>query len=543
MIASSPNGDVWFGTHLGAVRFDRQGWHYRQGLRWLPNDDIRDVVVDKEGNAWFATAGGVGCIARQKMTLAEKATYYEDEIDRYLRRTPYGYVFEVRMGRPSDRQQVRQSDSDNDGLWTSMYGAGECFAYGATNDPKAKARAQQAFEALRFLQKVTQDCEHSPPKGFVARTIRPIDWPDPNAGRVEIDRQIRDKHDPHWKVLDPRWPKSADGKWYWKSDTSSDELDGHYFFYPAYYDLVADNEEEKERIREVVRDLTDHLIEHNYCLVDHDGEPTRWGIYSPEALNHEPRWWPERGLKSLSILSYLAVAQHITGDAKYGEHMNKLINEHGYRTNAMIYKIHRGIGSGNQSDDEMAFMCFYNLMKYAEDETLREQILLSFYSAWVVEEPEMNPFFNFAYAAFGLTAKYEGLRTPVALAPWQGWLDDSLATLEGFPLDRLNWACSNSQRLDVVRLSRHASHGMDRIYGNGTIGYRVNGKVLPVENRHFHHWNTDPWQLDYAGDGHTLATGTVYLLPYYMGLYHGFLKEGEEKAEDKVEAKAETPAP
>jgi hypothetical protein len=29
------------------------------------------------------------------------------------------------------------------------------------------------------------------------------------------------------------------------------------------------------------------------------------------------------------------------------------------------YKIHRGIASGNRSDDEMAFTCFYNLMKYA----------------------------------------------------------------------------------------------------------------------------------------------------------------------------------
>ena len=38
------------------------------------------------------------------------------------------------------------------------------------------------------------------------------------------------------------------------------ELDGHYFFYPLYYDLVADTVEEKERVREVVRDLTDHLV-------------------------------------------------------------------------------------------------------------------------------------------------------------------------------------------------------------------------------------------------------------------------------------------
>ena len=79
--------------------------------------------------------------------------------------------------------------------------------------------------------------------------------------------------------------------------------------------------EEKERVREVVRDLTNHLIEHDYNLVDHDGTPTRWGVYSPKSLNHDPPWSEERGLKSLSMLSYLAVAEHMTGDPVYGEHV------------------------------------------------------------------------------------------------------------------------------------------------------------------------------------------------------------------------------
>jgi hypothetical protein len=59
------------------------------------------------------------------------------------------------------------------------------------------------------------------------------------------------------------------------------------------------------------------------------------------------------------------------------------------------------------------------------------------------------------------------------------------------------------------------------------LGHRVNGKVLPVENRHFNHWNTNPWKLDYGGRGQQLASGTVFLLPYYMGLYHGFIQEAE----------------
>jgi len=47
--------------------------------------------------------------------------------------------------------------------------------------------------------------------------------------------------------------------------------------------------------------------------------------------------------------------------------------------------------------------------------------------------------------------------------------------------------------------------------------------VLPVDERFFNHWNASPWELDTGGGGHVIGTGTVYTLPYYMGLYHGFI--------------------
>jgi two component regulator with propeller domain len=523
MICPGPSGVVWFGTHLGAIRFDDGQWAYRQGPRWLPDDDIRNIAVDADGNAWFATAKGVGLIERQTMTLAEKAEFFEDEIERYIKRTPFGYVAPVYLVRPGDKSKITRCDDDNDGLWTAMYGAGECYCYAATGKAKAKERAKKVFEAIRFLQEIPKGSEHEPPKGYVARTIRSTDLPDPNEGRIERDRKRQANNDSLWKVYEPRWPKSADGRWYWKSDTSSDELDGHYFFYPLYYDLVADTKEEKERVQTVVRDLTDHLIDHNFNIVDHDGTPTRWGIYGPEHLNHNPNWWPERGLKSLSILSYLTVAEHITGDAKYRLALEKLRKNHAYDANAIIYKIHQGIGTGNQSDDEMAFMCYYNLVRYTKDPKLRSIMTLGFYYAWMNEAPEMNPFFNFAYAACGLNATFATPWGVDSLAPWKGWLDDSIKTLMGIPLDRLNWPCKNSHRLDLIKLPQQPP-------GPSTLrplktGYQVSGKVLPVENRIFEHWNASPWDLDYGGDGRRLAAGTVYLLPYYMGLYHGFIEE------------------
>ncbi|MFM1943119.1 MAG: hypothetical protein RI897_2101, partial [Verrucomicrobiota bacterium] len=522
-LAAGPDGEVWFAAGQGLVRWDGAGWHYRQGRRWLPGDDVRRVSVDGLGTAWVVTDGGLGAVGWRGMTLAEKAAFYEGEIERYVKRTPFGYVAEAPLRVAGDRSTAAPQDSDNDGLWTAMYGAGECFGYGATGDAACLERAKQAFEALRFLQKVTQGGEVEAAKGFVARTIRPVDWPDPNVGRVERDRESQ-KGDGLWKVIEPRWPKSADGKWYWKSDTSSDELDGHYFFYPLYYELCAGDEAERERVREVVRDLTDHLLAHRYVLVDHDGLPTRWAVFGPESLNADPRWWAERGLNSLSMLSYLSVAAYVTGDGKYERASRELIDQHGYGQNLMYPKVQQGVGSGNQSDDEMAFMCYYSLLRYSRDEALKVQVRWSFLRYWANEWTEMNPFFNFAYAAHGLGQEARNNWGTYPMDPWGDWFEDSIATLRGFPLDRLDWSLRNSHRLDIEFLRPPA---MSDIYeAERGRGHRVGGKVLPVENRHFNHWNTDPFRLDYGGGGGVLGAGTVFLLPYYMGMYHGFVEKG-----------------
>ncbi|MBC8186355.1 hypothetical protein H8E88_35175 [candidate division KSB1 bacterium] len=522
-VAAGEKGVVWFGTRKGAIRYDGKNWEYRQGRRWLPDDDVRDIAVDKKGNVWFATKKGVAVIKHKPMTLAEKAKWYEDEIDKYNRRTPYGYVLEARLHKPGDKAKWSNHDSDNDGLWTSMYGAGECFAYAATKDLKAKKRAKKVFEALKFLGDVTQGAEHSPPSGFVARTILPTSGHNPNEGRIEADIRNQKYRDKMWKVFEPRWPKSKDGKWYWKTDTSSDELDGHYFFYALYYDLVTDTEEEKTRIRNHVKALTDHLIEHDFMLVDHDGKPTRWSRFNPYELNHDKNWFIERGLNSLSMLSYLAVAGHVTGDPKYRKIQDELIEKHSYMQNMMKQKFQRGIGTGNQSDDEMAFMAYYNLIKYETDPERRSRFAASFNLSYHIEQPEMNPFFNFTYAAMCSDISFTNTYGTHPLAPRGDWLEDAIEQLKRFPLDRRNWRHENNHRIDIMRL-HEANRNFDESSFDGK-GYRVNGKVIPVDECYFNHYNYDPWRLNTGGNGQGLGDGTVFLLPYYMGLYHGFIFE------------------
>ncbi|MBS1859284.1 MAG: hypothetical protein JST11_28170 [Acidobacteria bacterium] len=520
-VAAGENGVVWFGTRIGAIRFDGTTWEYRQGPRWLPADDVRSIAVAPSGDAWIATAGGVSLIARRTTTLAEKARFFEAEIDRRHRRTPYGYVLEVRLARAGDPAEFTRHDSDNDGLWTAMYGAGECFAAAATHSEDAYRRAAAAFDALRFLGAVTQGGAHPAPPGFVARTILPASGPDPNlADSPARDARMRETRDRLWKTITPRWPLSADGKWYWKSDTSSDELDGHYFFYGLYYDLAARTDPEKQAVREQVAALTSHLIDHGFRLVDHDGKPTRWGIFDPQNLNHNPDFHDERGINSLSILAYLKVAAHITGDAKYERAYRELIDRHAYEENVLIPKSSGGPGAGNQSDDEMIFMNFYSLLRYERDPELRRKYLLAFYDRWRMEEPELNPLFNFLYAAIATGETYADAFDRIDLTPAGTWLADSIDTLRRFPTDRIEWSYSNSRRKDILPLPAWA-----RESSGEPLGYRVNGKVLPIDERYVGHWNTDPWRLDQDSGGRTLGDGAAFLLPYYLGLYTRYVRD------------------
>ena len=189
----------------------------------------------------------------------------------------------------------------------------------------------------------------------------------------------------------------------------------------------------------------------------------------------------------------------------------------------MNQKFQRGIGTGNQSDDEMAFMAYYNLIKYETDPERQSRYAASFNLSYHIEQPEMNPFFNFAYAAMCSDLSFTNTYGTHPLTPKGDWLEDSIDQLKRFPLDRTDWRHENSHRIDIIKL-----HEANRNFDEGSFenkGYRVNGKVIPVDECYFDHYNYDPWQLNTGGGGQGLGDGTVFLLPYYMGLYHGFIVE------------------
>ncbi len=522
-MTTGADGSVWFGTTNGAIRYHDGAWNFRQGGRWLLDNHVRDIAVDAEGNAWIATAKGVSCIATMPMTLAQKAAYFEDEIEKYHRRTSFGFVNPAVLDTPGDKSTATPRFTDNEGVNSGLYLGAVGLAYAATGDPVQKKRAANTFRALAFLSEVTQGGTHPAPKGFIARTIVPTAGPDPNPD-FDLDYDIgRNQRDTLWKIIQPRWPIDETGEWYWKNDSSTDELDGHFFGYGIYYDRVCETEAEREEVRRVVRRVMDHVLDHGYNLVDWDGKPTRWGHMSPDDLNRNEAWVAERGLNAYSILTYLSVAHHITGDAKYRKAYRELALDHGYGMNGMTQpRDIAGVGTHGQPDDNMAFMNYYHLIRYETDPKLLSMYYRAIQRHWQIEQYERNAHLNFVYAACvqGKTRTDQWGTDDLSLPPQDFAI--AIDELRRYPLDLIDWPMSNAHRIDGMRLRGHLDQ-------KPASGHHRNGYVYPVDERAEVYWDREPWALTSSGDGTRLREGFHYLLAYYMGRAHGFLSPEQDE--------------
>ncbi|GMW00064.1 MAG: hypothetical protein AMXMBFR84_12020 [Candidatus Hydrogenedentota bacterium] len=506
--ASSGGGIAWFGTEDGSLFFDGTAWGYRASLRWLPDNHVNDIAADRNGSAWVATNKGIAFIERFPITLAEKAQHFELIVDE--RHTRMGFVVRCLFNEPGELESAWINHTDNDGLYTAMYGASQAFRYGATKDPEAKTRARRCFEAMKLLYDVTGI------PGFPARSVVPVNWPeDPNLKHNAAMNAAEKATDPLWKDILPRWPKSADGRYFWKCDTSSDEICGHYFFFSTYFDLVADSQEEKEEVAAIVDALTSHIVDNGFKLVDHDGLPTRWANWSPEYCNSIPGGYADRGLQAVEMLSFLNVAYHCTGNPKYLETAKFLRDNHAYHINAIYGRWLFPPDHVVPWDSNLAFLSYYPLLKYETDPALLRAYRTSLDRSFQFVARQNDPFFSFVFAAV-FPDKEKPIVDDVVL-DFQAIIDKAIPTLRSTPLLLIGWDMKNSHRLDVVQ---DPTPRAKPAYGWSV----VTNEAIPIAERSHIRINSDHFSLDAVSGGTTEYEGTFYLLPYYMGMYHGFLK-------------------
>lgn len=489
---TAPDGTVWVGTEKGVVRYYADDTHsLRFSQRWLIHDNVKDIAFDTNGDAWIATPKGVSVIKHQKMTLAQKNDYFQEILLKRHIRAPW-IVGQCRLEKAGDLSTWQPEDDDNDGEYTGNYLAMESFRYAATKSPDAKENAKKAFGFLKMLQEVTDT------DGFFARTIVPADWTNVHDGNLTYTpQQLADElvKEPRFKPVEIRWRKTKDGKWLWKGDTSSDEMCGHLFGYYFYYELVAD-EAEKIEIRKHVAKILDYLIAHNFNFIDIDGTHTRWSVWSPNQLNRDPEWAPDKAQNSMEMLGFLKLAHYMTGNDKYQKEYLRLIKEEHYLEN-MAQVLHQNPAWFIYFDVVLQAYIYPILLKCEKDPQR-----LAFYQkhmdAWFEKRKgDHNPLINFIYC-------YSRNR--------KVGLQNSVDFLTDTPLDLIDWPIDHSQREDI------------RIVRTPVLEDEQVNTLQPPSIRMTVRWDKNPWTAT-GGDPYREREPVFWQLPYWMGRYLGMIRQ------------------
>jgi len=488
----APDSAMWIGTQTGLVRFRKDG--NRSLLfsrRWLLDDQVNDIAFDSEGTAWIATPKGVSAIKKREMTLASKSAFFYNILMKRHIRAPW-IAGQAHLRIPGDTTSWEPEDDDNDGEYTGNYLAMESFRYATTKDPVARENAKKAFGFLKMLQEVTGT------NGFFARTIIPATWTHMHDGnRTYTERERADElvKEPRFKPVETRWHLSDDKKWLWKGDTSSDEMCGHMFGYYYYYTLAADPAEKKV-IAAHVSKIVDYLMQHKLNFADVDGKATRWSVWSPDQLNRDPEWLPDRNQNSMEMLAFLKLAHFMTGNAKYQNEYHRLIEKEHYLDN--MKEVTKQNPAWFIYFDVVLQAYLYPILIGCEKDPERLKFYKSHLEAWFQKrKDDHNPLINFIYS-YCLNTKAE--------------LKNSVDFLIDTPLDLVDWPIDHRKREDI------------QVVRAPTLEDEQVSKLQPASIRLTVRWDKNPWTL--AGGNPAVEREPVFwLLPYWMGRYLGMISK------------------
>jgi hypothetical protein len=474
---------IWFGSSNGAFASRKDGkYDYFQGERWLPGNGVKSINPGPDNSVLIVTNAGLGQICFKSMTLHEKAQFFQQQVrQRHIRNGFNASLVGMEKGNLSSGFLA---DSDNDGLWTSMYFGAEIFRYAVTKEADALANIRECLDAMERLYTV------NPIPGFPSRSFE-------RRGFIE-------------KLSDPeRWQHSPDPEWDWKATTSSDEVIGHIFAFGALAELVQ-VPDLKSRAVNLIDTLMMHVIKNDWYLIDYDGKPTLWGKWNPSYVNGFPTNVGDRKLNSSNIVAMLQTAYRFTNKPIYKEKAFELMNKHKYYENLMRPMDFISMApenaddyskylseAWNHSDDEMYYMGYWGLYRYAFNDTLKTNFKKSIIDHFQAERPEKEGLWNIFTAITG-TPDFD--------------LNEGVWYLKEHPLDLIDWSIANSHRADIEKIAPN--------FRNQTIK-----EVLPPDERPVQRHNANMFNLDRKGGNGVSehSAGDIWLLPYWMGRFLGVI--------------------
>ncbi|MDH5604088.1 MAG: hypothetical protein OEY51_09110, partial [Cyclobacteriaceae bacterium] len=271
----------------------------------------------------------------------------------------------------------------------------------------------------------------------------------------------------------------------------------------------------KQRSIVLIDSLMQHVVDNDFYLIDWNGEPTLWGKWHPDYVNARPTMVGDRKLNSSNIIAMLQTAYHFTKKEIYKEKAFDLMQNHGYLENLMrpigeigqapetADELSRNLSENwNHSDDEMYFLGYWGLYRYAFNDSLRDMYKRTIIEHWEIERPEKEGLWNIFTALTG-TASFD--------------LENAIWYLQEYPLDLIGWSIKNSHRKDIEKIEEN--------FRGQTIK-----EVLPPDELRIVRHNSNTFVLDAGGGGtYEESAGDIWLLPYWLGRYLGVIDGKNEK--------------
>ncbi len=250
---------------------------------------------------------------------------------------------------------------------------------------------------------------------------------------------------------------------------------------------------------------------------------TTWGIWNPNEINDNTFYQETRGLNSLQILAFLLQTYGYSGDDRFLDSANLLIDLYDYDINLINEKM-IAVCDIDFSDDELAYLSYFNLVyafytiqssnklssKQKENAkliitNLEEYMKIGLDLSHRYKQMEKSPFYNFIYCYITNQTKLKS-----SLFDCEPLSKDGIWYMQRFPLELINWPQFNSHRLDV-QINQPGPCSSSKIYSLN---------LLPPDERSVNRWNTGVYNLD-DGDAFREEDPTIFLISYWgMRYFH-----------------------
>ncbi len=251
---------------------------------------------------------------------------------------------------------------------TGGYLATLSYRYAVTKDEEVRKLADQVMVGILKLEKVTGQ------SGCVARSFNKTDKPNPHE---------------EWFFFPMEWHGSKTMPGYrWEGDLSSDQFTGLIYGAELYWELCADDVHKK-----IAADFVDRLVgrcvDNDFRIVDSDNKMTLWGNFCPDL--------PHENMNALLILSHLKTAFRMTGNDRYAKAYDFLIKGHHYDDEAILAKVLWPAEHRNTSDDELAAMALFHLIRFEDDPSLLQKYRMSLNRHWFLWKKDHQVFYDMLY--------------------------------------------------------------------------------------------------------------------------------------------------